>query len=102
MGELELPFTHCPRCEALGPFRPRHRSVDDTYIEVFIRCTTCNWEEILRLSTVEIERLRRLKVKWEAYNRASHARYGVPSAMAAAQLRKIRHRLRELEDEIPD
>ena len=100
MGQLESPLTHCPRCEALGAFRPLHRPIDDIYIEVYIRCTTCNYEQVLRKSTLAIERLHKIKARWEAYNRASHVRYGVPSSLATAQIRKIRRRLWELEDEI--
>ena len=102
MGPVESLPSNCPRCEALGAFRPRHRPIDDNRIEVFIICTTCNWETILYESTPEIERLRRLEIHWQAYDRYSHARYGVPSSMARAHLNRIQRKIRELEREIPD
>ena len=102
MGQVESIPTSCPRCEALGAFRPRQRPVDDNIIEVFIACTTCNWEQILYESTPEMERLRRLEHRWQAYNRVSLARYGVPSSMARAHLKRITRELHRLEDEIPD
>jgi hypothetical protein len=67
---------------------------------VFIACTTCNYEEILYVSTPEIERLRKLKHRWQAYNRMSQARYGVPSSMAQAHLNRLQRQLRKLESEI--
>lgn len=97
---MRSPPTNCPACEAVQPFRPRQRPVNDNHIEVFIRCPTCNWESILRVSTVEVERLYRLKARWAAYGRASRAKHGVPSSLAQAQVNRIRILLRELEDEI--
>ena len=97
---VKLPPTNCPMCEALGPFRPRQRPIEDDKIEVYIRCTTCNWTQVLRVSTLEIEALVRSRARWEAYARATHARHGVPSSLAVAQLRKIVRRLQELDNEI--
>lgn len=57
---------------------------------------------VLYESTPEMERLRRLEHHWQAYNRYSQARYGVPSSMARAHLNRIQRKLRELESEIPD
>jgi len=87
-------------CEALGPFRPRHRPIDDNKIEVYIRCTTCGWTLVLRESTPEIESLIRKRAQWEAYGRGTRARHGVPSSLATAQVDKIGRRLRELQNEI--
>jgi hypothetical protein len=72
----------------------------DKRIEVYIRCTTCNFEQILRVSTEEIERLRTLEMGWQARNRAVAAKHGVSSSLAIAQLNKLRRRRWELEDEI--
>ena len=88
---------NCPRCEALGVFRPRQRPIDNKYVEIFISCPTCHWEHVLYQSTPEIERLRKLVFRWQAYNRVSLARYGVPSSMARAHLNKINRQLRKLE-----
>ena len=100
MVPVRSPPTNCPACEALNPFKPRQRPVNDKHIEVYIRCTTCNWQQILRVSTVEIEGLRRVKARWEAYGRATRIKHGVPNSLAVAQVRQIQRRLRELEDEI--
>jgi hypothetical protein len=97
---VKLPPTNCPMCEALGPFRPRHRPIEDDKIEVYIRCTTCNWTQVLRVSTVKIEALIKSQARWEAYGRATRARHGVPSSLATAQVNKISSRLRELQNEI--
>lgn len=99
---MQSPPSNCPRCEALGPFRPQQRPLNGNTIEVFIRCTTCNWELVLHESTPEIEHLRRIKARWEAYGRAARIRYGVPSSLAVAQIRKVGQRIQELEDEIAD
>jgi hypothetical protein len=103
--------THCPRCEALGSFRPRRRPVDlrlhsgeivdDICIEVFIRCPVCHYEQVLRVSTPEIEDLRRIQMRLEAANRYTTVKHGVPSSVMSVQVRKVRERIRELEREIP-
>ena len=46
---------------------------------------------------MEIENLRRIKARWEAYGRAASVRYGVPSSLALAQIRKVAKRIQELE-----
>ena len=92
--------TPCPGCEAYQPFNPQYRAHDAQTIEVFIRCVVCNWEQVLRLSTPELENLYRMKARWEKYGRATAAKHGVRSSLATAQLRKISTRIRELEDEI--
>ena len=99
---MQSPLTNCPRCEALSPFRTQYRPKEDNIIEAFIRCAVCNWEMVIHDTTMEIERLRRVKLRWEAYNRAAYVKYGVPSSLAQAQVRKLSLRLQELEDEITD
>lgn len=71
-------------------------------MEVFLRCPTCNYKLVLRESTEEIERLRRLEMAWEARSRATIARHGVPNALSQAQLRRIRRLISDLEKEIND
>jgi DNA-directed RNA polymerase subunit RPC12/RpoP len=97
---VKSPPIQCPRCEAPHPFRPQWRVLEDQRIEVFVRCTTCNHKVVLRVSTREIERLRKLELAWEARARAVQAKHGVPSALAQAQLRRIKKLIREYEDEL--
>jgi hypothetical protein len=75
--------------------------VYDICIEVFIRCPVCHYEQVLRVSTPEIEDLRQIQTRLEAANRYTIARHGVPSSVKAVQARKVRERIRELEREIP-
>jgi len=97
---VQSPPTNCPRCEGRNPFRPQRRAISDNRIEVYIRCPTCNWESILRVSTPEIERLYRLKSRWEGYARATVSKHGVRSSMATVHLKRLRERIRELQDDI--
>jgi hypothetical protein len=99
---VKSPATQCPRCEAPAPFRPQRRPIGDKLIEVYIRCKRCNYEQILRVSTVDIERLIKQRMHWEASIRYTRARYGVPNSLAMAQVRKIGRQLRELEHEIAE
>jgi DNA-directed RNA polymerase subunit RPC12/RpoP len=99
---VKSPPILCPRCEAPHPFRPQWRVLDDRRVEVYVRCTTCNHKVILRVSTRELERLRKLESAWEARSRAVRAKHGVPSALSQAQLRKIRALIAELENELED
>lgn len=94
--------SHCPRCEALGSFRPRRRPIDDTRIELFIRCPVCHYEQILGVSTPEIEQLRKIQNRLQAANHYTTARYGVASSVMTVQMRKIGERIQELEREIAD
>ena len=41
--------------------------------------------------------LRKVKTRWESYNRAANIRYGVPSSLAQAQVKKVATRIQELE-----
>jgi hypothetical protein len=93
--------SNCPRCEALASFRPRHRPIEDNYIEVFIRCPVCHYEQSLRVSTPEIEHLRKILERVKAANRYTVTRHGVPSSVMTVQERKLGKRIRELEREIP-
>jgi len=99
---MESPPTNCPRCEALVPFRPQRRPIDDKRIEVFIRCKHCNYKLVLRVSNVRIEQLIRTRNRLEAVNRYQRARYGAPSSVVSGQLIKIRRQIRELAHEIAD
>lgn len=94
--------SHCPRCEASNSFRPRRRPIDDTRIEVFIRCPVCHYEQIMRTSTPEIEHLRSIQTRLQAANRYATARHGVASSLMTVQARKVGERIRRLEREIPD
>jgi DNA-directed RNA polymerase subunit RPC12/RpoP len=75
---------------------------DGERVEVFIRCPTCNHKVVLRVSTHELERLRRLEAAWEARARAVQAKHGVPSNLSQAQLRRIKRLITELEYELAD
>lgn len=93
--------SNCPRCEALASFRPRRRPIEDNYIEVFIRCPVCHYEQTMRVSTPEIEQLRKIQARLQAANRYTTVRHGVPSSVMTVQARKVGARIRELEREIP-
>jgi hypothetical protein len=63
---VKAPKQNCPRCNSVQSFRPQRRdtTTPDTkviaspsVIEVYIKCTVCNWESVLRKSTREIELL---------------------------------------------
>lgn len=97
---MKSPPTNCPRCEALNPFRPQRRSIGDNFIEIFIRCPTCHWERVLDISTPEIERLRRLRHRWQAYGRGTTIKHGVRSSLAERQIGRIQRRLKELQNGI--
>jgi uncharacterized C2H2 Zn-finger protein len=99
---VKTPPTLCPRCEALHPFRPQWRHIGEGKIEVFLRCPHCNYKVVLRESTEEIERLRKLELAWESRARAALAKHGVPNSLSQAQLRRIRRLRSDLEAEIND
>jgi hypothetical protein len=62
---MQNPLIHCPRCNSLEKFGNQIREVGEGQVEVFIRCTTCNWEDVIMRdfpdkirNNVEIEKLK--------------------------------------------
>jgi len=97
---VKAPTTNCPRCEALHPFRPQRRPLDEKLIEIYVRCTSCGHTVVLRRSTAEIERLRKLKLRLEARARYVRKRNGVVDTTTANQLERVKVKLRALNNEI--
>jgi len=54
-------IANCPYCNSEQRFPLRHRSHkgSDTVIEVYITCTMCPYEALIRLSTKRMEYLRK-------------------------------------------
>jgi len=73
----------CPYCSSEQPFPVRFRphKDSDTVIEVYISCTRCPYEVLLRLSTERLEHLRRLKASLANQATVQRARYGKPTAV---------------------
>lgn len=96
---MPSPGMNCPQCEALQSFSPRRRDIGDDRVEVYVRCTTCGHEWVLRQSTVELERLHRLERRWKGRARSLVKRMGTVDSTTASQLQNIRARIRVLENE---
>jgi hypothetical protein len=92
---VKAPKQNCPRCNAEQSFRPRHRDTptpegkvvgSQAVIEVFIKCTVCNWEAVLRKSTPGLELLydRQRRLKEQA--RVQRERHGVANRATTGML----------------
>jgi hypothetical protein len=105
---VRSPKQNCPRCNAVQSFRPRRRDTatpegkktgTPAVIEVYIRCTVCNWEQVLRKSTAEIEHLRFNEIKLVQRSREQQARYGATNGNTLKLLRLVRVGLAEAKRE---
>lgn len=60
---------------------------------MYIACTTCLWEQVLRLSTMEIEADRRLLAKLHGKSRQYEAKHGVVPMIIERQIRELKQRI---------
>lgn len=82
---------NCPRCESEQPFVPQVRpSSRGQWQETYIRCHMCRYEQVLRYTTPEIERTRKLLRKFEG-TRAGKTNAGI-SVPASAHKNEARTR----------
>lgn len=82
-------LTNCPRCEAPQSFKPRKRKIEDNDIEVFIYCTTCRWEQVIRRSTEEIEGLLQRQGRMRAQAFMQQVRHEQVSDSTSRKLEQI-------------
>lgn len=65
-----------------------------------MRCPTCSYVAVLRKSTPELERYRRLELRMKARARSLQRRNGAVDTTTRAWLRKIRWEIKRIENEI--
>lgn len=92
---MKAPKQNCPRCNHLQSFRPRHRDVavpegQQPVIEVFIKCTMCNWETVLRKSTPGIEVLYDRQRRLLEVARQQHEKHGAVNGATTKLLANAR------------
>jgi|SRR3982751_423032 hypothetical protein len=89
---MKAPKQNCPRCNAVQSFRPRRRDTNDCpgVIEVYIRCTVCNWEHVLRQSTMSLERLAMNERRLLEQARVQHERHGTVNGTTRRLLTNVR------------
>lgn len=90
----------CPGCSSMQSFPVRNRRIDSTRIEVFIACSVCPWNQVIRISTAEIEKLRERERKLGAESRSQMARRGCISASLDLHLNEVIQRRVRLEHEM--
>ena len=89
---MKAPKQNCPRCNAIQSFRPRRRDTVGSpgVIDVYIRCTVCRWESILRRSTMELEILMGNERRLVERARVQHVRHGIVNGSTRRLLIEIR------------
>jgi hypothetical protein len=96
---MKAPKQNCPRCNHLQSFRPRHRDTvtpegkavgSQAVIEVFIKCTMCNWETVLRKSTPGIEVLYDRQRRLLEVARQQHEKHGAVNGATTKLLANAR------------
>lgn len=95
---VRAPKQNCPRCEAEQSFRPRHRDTNGKpgVVEVYIKCTVCRWEKVLRKSTAQIEILADRERRLVNQGAKEEKRYGVVKGSTANLLRNVRNEMKRL------
>jgi hypothetical protein len=68
-------------------------------VEVYIRCTVCRWEQVLRQSTMEIEHLKINETKLLQRGRLEEARYGVVKGSTSKLLQTVREEMSRMRQE---
>jgi hypothetical protein len=105
---VKAPKQNCPRCNSVQSFRPQRRdtTTPDTkviaspsVIEVYIKCTVCNWESVLRKSTREIELLMANERRVLEQARIQKDRHGTVNNATARILFFIREGKRQAREE---
>jgi hypothetical protein len=88
---VKAPKQNCPRCNAQQSFRLRHRDTEGRpgVIEVFIKCTVCMWESVLRKSTKEIELLTAQERRLKEQARIQQERHGTVNGATERLLRNV-------------
>jgi hypothetical protein len=68
-------------------------------IEVYIRCTICRWERVLRRSTKEIELLADRERRLVNQSAAEEKRYGVTKGSTSKLLQTVRGEMSRMRQE---
>lgn len=98
MKQIESP---CPWCESPQKFPTRIRNVDGcNWQEVYISCTMCSYEVVLRATTKQIESTRRLISNLAHRQNYEMKRHGKVSGNTQAAIRRQRKRLMALNREL--
>jgi hypothetical protein len=86
--------TECPRCEALQTFVHKYKVLVEyqNAIKVFIKCRVCPYEQVLRISTFEIEELLLRTSKLRSYINYVKI-HGVNPVTSQSQLREAENKL---------
>jgi len=105
---VKAPKQNCPRCNAMQSFRPQRRDTPtpdakviatSSVIEVYIKCTVCNWESVLRKSTREIEHLMANERRVLEQARIQKVRHGTVNTATARILSSIREGMGQAREE---
>jgi hypothetical protein len=89
--------SECPYCGSSQPFPLRTRPLGDSevVIEVYISCTRCPYEHVIRQSTAKLERLRKRESNLETAKIFQVRRYGTPNSVNELSLLRIRQLMRK-------
>lgn len=92
--------TECPRCEAEGEFVPKARETEHRWLEIYIRCATCRWERVIRLTTPELQALEKQKRKVVDRMQFEMDTHGQPTANTIAIRRRLGRQWARLQSEL--
>lgn len=98
---VRAPKQNCPRCNSEQSFRPRARDTDGKpgVVEIYIRCTVCRWDQVLRKSTLEIEHLKINETRLLQKGRQEEQRYGIVKGSTSKLLQTVREEMSRMRQE---
>lgn len=96
---MKAPKQNCPCCNSLQSFRPRIWDNGDGTINVFISCTACPWQQVLRTSTRELEHLQRNERRLLEQARVQHERHGTVNGSTRRLLTEIKATMGKVREE---
>lgn len=90
-------MNECPRCESQQKFPRLTRDCDIPGIkEVYIRCPTCNYSQVIDHTTSELDRARNRFARIAAQRKYEKARHGQPSRSTQETFFKLFDRVNDL------
>src|SRR4051794_11370993 len=98
---MQRPKENCPDCNTPQSFPQRtRRRGDGGLIEVYIACTVCTFDEVLRVSTYNIERLRRRLASFEAQGQREINRHGAVQGQTEQTIGALNRTIARLQGEL--
>ncbi len=95
LTHLDVQASHreCPLCGSMQAFPLRKRERDKGWIEVFISCTICPYEMVVRKSTDALEKLYKQRSRLLAASEHQIRSYGASTSLTRDALMEVQFQI---------